>query len=102
MCLLKTFDSLSGGKEKKEMWPVRVSWRGGMLQKDQKSERWNWPDSDRTLTLQCVLTGKVQEAYSAFGVADSVSYAKVKIAVTDLLIGPWGIPTTIYNFKKGW
>jgi hypothetical protein len=31
--------------------------------------------------LQCVLTGKAQEVYSALNVADSQNYAKVKAAV---------------------
>ena len=44
----------------------------------------SWPDSDRTLMLQCVLTGKAQEAYSALSVADSVSYDKVKRAVLQI------------------
>lgn len=44
----------------------------------------NWPDSDRTLMLQCVLTGIAQEAYSALSVADSVSYDKVKMAVLQI------------------
>lgn len=40
-----------------------------------------WPDADRTLLLQCVLTGKAQEAYAALSSADSCSYVKVKSAV---------------------
>uniref|UniRef100_A0A674APU8 SCAN box domain-containing protein n=1 Tax=Salmo trutta TaxID=8032 RepID=A0A674APU8_SALTR len=44
----------------------------------------SWPDSDRTLMLQCVLTGKAQEAYAALSVADSVSYDKVKTAVLQI------------------
>jgi hypothetical protein len=43
----------------------------------------SWPDSDRTL-LQCVLTGKAQDAYSALSVPDSVSYVKVKMAVLQI------------------
>ena len=43
-----------------------------------------WPDSEHTLMLQCVLTGKAQEAYSALSVADSVSYDKVKMAVLQI------------------
>ena len=31
--------------------------------------------------LQCILTGKAQEAYSALSVTDSVSYESVKDAV---------------------
>ena len=34
--------------------------------------------------LQCVLTGKVQEAFSALSVADSISYAKVKMVVLQI------------------
>ena len=41
----------------------------------------NWPDVDRTLMLQSVLTGKAQEAFAALNPADSMSYAKVKAAV---------------------
>ena len=44
----------------------------------------SWPDSDRTLMLQCVLTGKAQEAYSALSVHDSASYDKVKTAVLQI------------------
>lgn len=41
----------------------------------------NWPAAARALMLQCVLTGKAQEAYSAVTAADSQDYAKVKAAV---------------------
>ncbi|XP_055788765.1 uncharacterized protein LOC129861392 [Salvelinus fontinalis] len=44
----------------------------------------SWPDSDRTLMLQCVLTGKAQEAYSALSVHDSTCYDKVKMAVLQI------------------
>uniref|UniRef100_A0A8L0DMS3 ribonuclease H n=1 Tax=Oncorhynchus mykiss TaxID=8022 RepID=A0A8L0DMS3_ONCMY len=44
----------------------------------------SWPDSDRTLMLQCVLTGKAQEAYSALSVHDSANYDKVKTAVLQI------------------
>ena len=37
-----------------------------------------WPGADRTVMLQCVLTGKAQEAYSALSVTDSLSYQSVK------------------------
>lgn len=40
-----------------------------------------WPDGDRTLMLQCVFTGKAQEAYSALSPGDSMDYAKVRAAV---------------------
>merc|ERR1712208_24059 len=40
-----------------------------------------WPDSVRTLLLQCVLTGRAQEVYAAMSVADSQNYARVKTAV---------------------
>lgn len=40
-----------------------------------------WPDADRTLLLQCVFTGKAQEAYSALSPVDSMDYVKVKAAV---------------------
>lgn len=42
----------------------------------------NWPDVDKTLMFQCVLTGRAQEAYSALSATDCLlSYAKVKSAV---------------------
>jgi len=41
----------------------------------------NWSDAERTLLLQCVLTGKAQEAFSAMSVIDSGSYHLVKAAV---------------------
>lgn len=40
-----------------------------------------WTDLDRTTLLQCVLTGKAREAFSALSVADSRVYATVKSAV---------------------
>ena len=40
-----------------------------------------WNDSEQTLLLQCVLTGRAQEAYSALSVADSEDYLTVKQAV---------------------
>lgn len=41
----------------------------------------DWPDLDRTMLLQCVLTGKAQEAYSALSAAESKVYETVKSAV---------------------
>uniref|UniRef100_A0A667WFT4 SCAN box domain-containing protein n=1 Tax=Myripristis murdjan TaxID=586833 RepID=A0A667WFT4_9TELE len=41
----------------------------------------DWPDADRTLLLQCVFTGKAQEAYSALSSEDCKVYEKVKSAV---------------------
>ena len=40
-----------------------------------------WPCADRTVMLQCVLTGKAQEALSTLSVTDSLSYQSVKDAV---------------------
>lgn len=40
-----------------------------------------WSDAERTLLLECVLTGKEPEAYSALNAADSCDYAKIKSAV---------------------
>ncbi len=40
-----------------------------------------WPENEQTLLLQCVLTGKVQKAYSLLSVHDSQKYLKVKDAV---------------------
>ena len=45
------------------------------------AEARDWPDSERTLMLQCVLTGKAQEAYSALSRAQSGDYRVVKSAV---------------------
>lgn len=41
----------------------------------------DWPDADRALLLQSVLTGRAQEAYSALSALDCLDYAKVKAAV---------------------
>lgn len=38
------------------------------------------PDSDRTMLLQCILTSKAQESYSALSVAESKVYEVVKSA----------------------
>lgn len=38
-------------------------------------ERSGWTDADHTLLLQCVMTGKAQEAYSALSVAQSKEYS---------------------------
>lgn len=40
-----------------------------------------WLDVARTTMLQCVLTGKAQEAYTALSVTDSLSYKAVKTAI---------------------
>ena len=40
-----------------------------------------WPNADCALMLQCVLTGKTQEAYSSLSLEDGSSYVKVKSAV---------------------
>ena len=40
-----------------------------------------WPEDDQALMLQCVLTGKAQEAYSALSADDCKSYKLVKSAV---------------------
>ncbi len=45
------------------------------------AESRGWSDSDCTLLLQCMLTGKAQEAYSALTVTDSKVYETVKAAV---------------------
>ncbi|XP_060777490.1 uncharacterized protein LOC132886624 isoform X1 [Neoarius graeffei] len=41
----------------------------------------SWPNSARALLLQCVITGKAQEAFSALSPGDSQDYDKVKLAV---------------------
>lgn len=41
----------------------------------------NWPESARTLMLQCALTGRAQEAYSALSFIESQNYESVKSAV---------------------
>ncbi|XP_034095926.1 uncharacterized protein LOC117562195 isoform X1 [Gymnodraco acuticeps] len=45
------------------------------------SQRRQWSDSEKTLLLQCVLTGRAQEAFSALSMADSEDYLRVKTAV---------------------
>lgn len=45
------------------------------------AEARNWSDAERTLLLQCVLTGKAQEVFSALSVKDSGSYPLVKAAI---------------------
>lgn len=45
------------------------------------AEARGWPDSTRTLMLQCVLTGRAQEAYAALSNSDCVRYDLVKSAV---------------------
>ena len=40
-----------------------------------------WPDDERTLMLQCVFTGKAQEAYSALSSEECKDYKVVKSAV---------------------
>lgn len=40
-----------------------------------------WPDAEKILLLQCVLTGKAQEAYSAVCAQENLTYACVKSAV---------------------
>lgn len=41
----------------------------------------SWPDAERILLLQCVLTGKAQEAYSAVCAQENLTYDGVKSAV---------------------
>ena len=45
------------------------------------AETCDWTDTECTLLLQCIFTGKAQEAYSALSSADSKVYVKVKAAV---------------------
>ncbi len=45
------------------------------------SEARQWPDGDKVLLLQCVLTGKAQEAYSAVCAQEGLTYEMVKSAV---------------------
>nr|XP_046250447.1 uncharacterized protein LOC124062051 isoform X4 [Scatophagus argus] len=45
------------------------------------AESKEWSDPECTLLLQCVLTGRAQEAYSALTVAESKAYSTVKAAV---------------------
>lgn len=48
---------------------------------EKMAELRGWQDTERTLSLQCFLTGKAQSAYSALGVVDSKQYKKVKAAI---------------------
>ena len=45
------------------------------------SETRQWPDEEKVLLLQCVLTGKAQEAYSAVCAQEGLTYEMVKLAV---------------------
>lgn len=45
------------------------------------AETRKWPESALPLMLQCALTGRAQEAYSALSVSDSQNYCLVKSAV---------------------
>uniref|UniRef100_A0A3B4TE40 Gypsy retrotransposon integrase-like protein 1 n=1 Tax=Seriola dumerili TaxID=41447 RepID=A0A3B4TE40_SERDU len=45
------------------------------------AESRKWPDSALSLMLQCALTGRAQEAYSALSASDSQNYGLVKSAV---------------------
>lgn len=45
------------------------------------AEARGWPDSTRTSMLQCVLTGRAQEAFSALSNSDGMDYAVVKSTV---------------------
>lgn len=40
-----------------------------------------WPDSHKTLILQCVFTGRARRAFSALISAESSDYEKFKVAV---------------------
>lgn len=40
-----------------------------------------WPDAEKILLLQCVVTGKAQEAYSAVCAQENLTYNDVKVAV---------------------
>lgn len=45
------------------------------------AEARGWPSKERTLLLQCVLTGRAQEVYSALSLSDCQDYDTVKAAV---------------------
>ena len=45
------------------------------------AESRKWPEGDQALMLQCVLTGRAQEAYSTLSAADCKVYKRVKSAV---------------------
>ncbi len=45
------------------------------------AEARGWPSKERTLLLQCVLTGKAQEVYSALSLSDCEHYDIVKAAI---------------------
>ncbi len=48
---------------------------------DRVAKARNWPEGDCALMLQCVLSGKAQEAYASLSPEDSSSYDKIKSAV---------------------
>jgi len=41
------------------------------------ADKQKWPETERTLMLQCVLMGKAQRAYSALSWSDSQNYEEV-------------------------
>ena len=45
------------------------------------AESRKWPEGDQALMLQCVLTGRAQEAYSTLSAADCKVYKRVKSAM---------------------
>lgn len=49
------------------------------------AEARHWPDPTWTTMLQCVLTGRAQEAYSALSELECQSYTAVKAAVYELV-----------------
>lgn len=57
------------------------------------AEARKWPDTARTFMLQCVLTGRAQEAYSALSFTESQSYELVKSAVLKAYEGPLFVNT---------
>ena len=61
-----------------------------------------WDDADRTVLLQCVLTGRAQEAFSSLSSEDSGTYVKVKTAVLKIYeMVPEAYRQRFRSWKKG-
>lgn len=61
-----------------------------------------WDDGDRTVLLQCVLTGRAQEAFSSLPTIDSGEYVKVKAAVLKTYeLVPEAYRQRFRSWKKG-
>lgn len=66
------------------------------------AEARGWVESDRIDLLQCVLTGRAQEAFSSLTTGDSSDYQKVKVAVLKAYeLVPEAYRQRFRNWRKG-